>query len=232
MMNFTPCNRLALFLVSISLLTAPLLAGDAKSAEQNELRTKVGEMFKVERLRPGSMAPDFKLQRVNGETIQASEWWKQKPLVIMTGSFSCPWFRDSTPDRLALIKEFGDHVNFVVVYTVEAHDQEGNSPYSEKKFVPRENLRDSISLKQPVSFQQRYNLAKKCHESLRMLSALAVDNMDNAIWKAYGEAPNCAYLVGTDGKIACQQGMFVGEEMRQSIKQLLAALPSSNSPKD
>lgn len=112
-------------------------------------------------------------------------------------------------------------LNHQAVPTLETHDSAGASPYSKIKFTPPENLRDKIQLKQPDTFEERMAEAKHCHESLKMLSSIAVDGMDNAIWEPYGESPNCAYLIGTDGKIVCQQGLFESRELRKAIEQIL-----------
>lgn len=208
---------LLLFILAISSFAA--------TGEDAAFRQTMNQYFMADALKPGSPAPDFQLEKVGGGMAKASELRAQKPLLVMTGSYSCPWFRDSTAQRVALIREFSDKVNFVVVYTREAHDGEGRSPYSQEPYIPAENTRDRISVKNASTYKERLAAAQHCHESLNMLSPVVVDKMDNAIWIAYGRAPNCGYLIATDGNIVCQQGLFDAREMKLAIEKLLGGSP-------
>ncbi len=182
---------------------------------------RLNEWFARNGPKAGEAAPDFVLERARGGTLKASELWSQEPLLVTTGSYSCPQFREGTPARRELVKEFGAKMNFVVVYTTEAHPVGSKSPYLDGEFITDENKKEGILLAQPQSFSERFKLAQSCREKLKVLSYVAVDKMDNAIWKAYGASPNCAYLIDGHGKVVFGQGLFEPKAMRAAIRKLL-----------
>lgn len=189
---------------------------ETEFAQLNDLFLRTGP-------RLGDPAPDFSLERARGGTVRASELWAQKPLMVTTGSFSCPQFREVTEGRRGLVREFSERMSSVVVYTIEAHPTGSPSPYVNREWVTEENKRDGILLAQPQTYDMRLGLAQRCREALKMLSFVAVDKMDNATWKAYGSSPNCAYLIDTRGRVVFRQGLFNKDEMRAAIRKLLAA---------
>ena len=184
---------------------------------------RLNEWFKRTGPKRGEVAPDFKLERARGGTVQASELWALKPLLVTTGSYTCPQFRDVTPARRQLVQEFQAELNSVVVYTTEAHPVGAPSPYSDGEWVTEENKKESILLPQPQTYDARLSAARHCRETLKMTSFVAVDKMDNAVWKAYGSSPNCAYLIDTHGKVVFRQGLFDAAGLRAAIQKLVSA---------
>jgi hypothetical protein len=213
---------LSFFLASLLLLTffsTPLLA-------QSEKRRGKGEQFEQQGPKPGTPAPDFKLKTTDGKEIQASALWKQKPTVIMTASFTCPVFREQAPGFEKLTKEFGDKVNFLMVYTLEAHPKGEPSPYFGEERVTKKNQKEGLLFPQPKTMEERIGQAKTCQAHEKMSAPMVIDTMENSTWKAYGSAPNAAYLVGRDGKIVEQQGWFDPLTMRAAIVKLLPLVPA------
>src|ERR1044071_4975142 len=47
----------------------------------------------VEGPKPGTLAPDFELPTIDGQTVRGSELWTNQPTVILAGSHTCPVFR-------------------------------------------------------------------------------------------------------------------------------------------
>ena len=106
----------------------------------------------------------------------------------------------------------------MIVYTVEAHPAESDSPY-----FGEENL-DSYStdtegqpVLQPGTYQERIELARQTAEDEGIKTTMLVDEMDNPIWCTYGPAPNIAYLIGTDGKIETRQDWYDPVDMETAI---------------
>jgi hypothetical protein len=214
--------KLILFLATFA-LGFPIIAEnqtanrESERPRQGKAARKMGERFEKDGPKPGQAAPDFELKTVDGKTIRASELWKQKPTVIMTASFTCPVFRDKVPPLEKLTKEFGERVHFLLVYTLEAHPKGEPSPYFQEERVGNKNIKEGLVFPQPKSMEERVEQATKCQASIQLDARMVIDTMDNKTWKAYGSAPNAAYLVGIDGKIVEQQGWFDPSRMQDAI---------------
>ena len=215
-----------LFIIAILFVATLLKAAGPMGDEFAQL----SEWFKRTGPKRGEFAPDFKLERARGGTVQASELWALKPLLVTTGSYTCPQFRGVTPARRQLVQEFQAELNSVVVYTTEAHPVGAPSPYSDGEWVTNENKKESILLPQPQTYEERLAAARHCRETLKMLSFVAVDKMDNAVWKAYGSSPNCAYLIDTHGKVVFRQGLFDAAGLRAAIQKLVSAQKALGLP--
>lgn len=113
-------------------------------------------------------------------------------------------------------------MNFVIVYTVEAHPEDEAGPYGKGgKGSSRQNAQSGHSAGQPKSAEERAARAASCVQRLGLRTPIVIDTMDDATWKAYGSAPNCACLIGRDGKVIEQQGWFEPHEMRKAIEALI-----------
>lgn len=171
--------------------------------------------------KPGMAAPDFKLQTLDGKMLEGSKLWQEKPLVLITGSYTCPVFRRQTNQMDSLAKDFGDKVHFLLLYTVEAHPKGDPSPYNGKEWITPANQKAGILLAQPTTMEARLKLARECAASLKLKVPMVIDTLDNATWQAYGRAPNCAYLINKEGKIVAAQPWFDGGPLRKELEKLL-----------
>ncbi|MES2595920.1 MAG: deiodinase-like protein [Verrucomicrobiota bacterium] len=170
----------------------------------------------------GAEAPDFTLRSVAGVSIQASALWKEKPTVIVTASHTCPVFRGKAAAIESLRKDFAGKVNFIVVYTIEAHPQGDPSPYSGEEWVTPKNEKEGILFRQPTTEAERMERAKACAKREKMTVPIVVDSMANAVWKAYGSAPNCAYIIGKNGKVVEAEPWMDAASLRLILQKLTA----------
>jgi hypothetical protein len=210
-----------LLVTSLVVVCALLRAGASAQQEKggNYARNKV--RFEENGPKPGESAPDFELTTIDGQTVRASRLWAEKPTLIMTGSETCSVFRRESSPFEKLAADFRGRVNAVIIYTVEAHPENETGPYGKRQKRHRPDNQGGV-VGQPKTAQQRVQRAKSCVKQLRLHTPVAADTMDNATWKTYGSAPNCAYLIGTDGRVVAQQGWFDPAEMRKAIETLLA----------
>ena len=201
-----------------------LLAGASAqvSSIPEEVRKELCAYFEREGPKPGQQAPDFTLEDVGGGKVHAAELWAKKPTVVISGSYSCPFFRRNAGPLKALARDFGARVNFLFLYTLEVHPSDAPSPYSAIPFTPVENQNEGIAIPQAGTFPARLATARRCRDALGLTSTVAVDTMDNATWKAYGGSMNCAYLIGTDGKVLVKQGLCDPAALRAALEKLPA----------
>lgn len=211
------------FRAVVLLIATWSLVASGEAADRGKRRGNIG----VNGPKPGESAPDFSLQTVDGKSVKASALWSQKPLVLMTGSHTCPVFRGKVSPFESLAKEFGDRANFLVVYTIEAHPKGDPSPYSGEEWVTPKNVQEGILVRQPVKQEDRVRLAKECIQREKLTTPVAVDTMDNTVWKAYGSAPNCVYVISRDGKILEAESWMEPEQLRKAITQVLRSTRES-----
>jgi len=174
--------------------------------------------------KPGMVAPDFELKNLLGESVRASALWSNKPTLIMTGSHTCPVFREKVEGLEGLARDFGNEINFLVLYTIEAHLKGDPCPYTGKEWVTQQNERMGLLIPQPKTMDEREQRARTCVQERKLTVSVVVDKMDNAVWKAYGGAPNSACLVGRDGKVIEEEGWFEPAKMRAAIKRAMKKL--------
>ena len=79
----------------------------------------------------GDTMADFKLWDINGDSIILSDILNSgKRLLMISGSYTCPIFRNHMSDLNAVAEQFGNDIECFVVYTVEAHPTGTPLPYS------------------------------------------------------------------------------------------------------
>ena len=175
---------------------------------------------------PGAWAPDFILKTTEGRFVSLRDLRARKPVALVTGSYSCPAFRGSSGRLEELHSRYGDRVAFLILYTVEAHPEGSQRPYSGsggKKAAGR-NRDDGIFVTQPQKYEERVKTAAQCRDALSLDITVAIDDMDNQVWVAYGSAPNAAYLIDRRGKVIARHGSFHPPTFEESIKRCLSGL--------
>ncbi|MDP3849647.1 MAG: deiodinase-related protein [Luteolibacter sp.] len=169
----------------------------------------------------GETAPDFELRALDGTRWKLSESLHDKPVALILGSYSCPAFRGWSASLQELAENHRDEVQFLILYTVEAHPAGSASPYRDAEWLTSFNIREGIRLPQPASTAERLVLAGACRDALGLRIPMLPDTMDNHNWEAYGRAPNAAYLIGRDGRVALRQGWFHSGSFGKAINVLL-----------
>lgn len=112
-----------------------------------------------------------------------------------------------------------DQVSFLVVYIAEAHPEEG--------WVISPNRDQDIVVNDPVTAEQRHEVAQVCALRLQIRMPVVIDAMDDAIASAYGALPDRLYLIDGDGRVAYQGERgpwgFKPEELDAAIAELVEA---------
>jgi Iodothyronine deiodinase len=111
-----------------------------------------------------------------------------------------------------------DGVAFFVVYIREAHPEDG--------WVLSDNRDAGIAVADPMTSEERGEVAEACVVRLEMTIPVLLDGLDDEVARRYGGWPDRLYLVGCDGRIAFQGGEgpfgFKPEELAAAIEAELA----------
>ncbi len=174
---------------------------------------------KVLGLDVGDTAVDFTLLDLDGTPHSLSELLETKPVMIQTGSYTCPVFQDNIRDTELLAAQFGEEVHFVVVYTPEAHPLGEPSPY----FGTLREARYSI-FGTERTYDERVEHAASLelnHDQLLLIDDLSPGELDNPFWCTYATAPNAAFLIERDGTINTAHLWFDAPSMLDAIENLV-----------
>jgi len=114
-------------------------------------------------------------------------------------------------------EQYQDDVEFFVVYIREAHAIDSTSPAGGNGMPIVED---------PITLFERREVAKVCMSKLALEPIpTLVDELDDAVQKAYAAWPDRLYLVGRDGKIAYHGDRgpfgFLPDELEQAIEKEL-----------
>lgn len=166
----------------------------------------------------GDYFPDITLYRADGSEFRILDQInKDKPLLLVAGSHSCPVFRRNIEYVDDLKAKFGDFMDVYFVYTVEAHPDNVPSPYRDSIWIHTDNYNEKVFISQDSDFQGRVKTAKKMRKKLRIKSEILFDGPDNAYWEEVGQMPNFAYLLRHNGKVVEYQPWINHELLTANI---------------
>ncbi|MCH8822671.1 MAG: redoxin domain-containing protein [Planctomycetes bacterium] len=160
----------------------------------------------------GDEAPDFELTDLDENTLSLSSL-RGKPVVIEFGSYTCPVFRRKVTALADLRSEYGDDVQWIMIYTLEAHPTDGR--------VAPVNTRAGIEIPQHTSFEKRLECAKLCAEKLDLKLHVLVDGYQNKVTDAYSGRPNRGYVLDAEGKVVSKQVWIEVEATRKALDAIL-----------
>ena len=136
-----------------------------------------------------------------------------KPVVIEFGSYTCPVFRRKVDGLAKLRSEYGDTVQWIMIYTLEAHPTDG--------WAISINSRSGIELPQHTSFEKRLECAKLCKEKLNLKLHVLVDGYENKVTDAYGGRPNRGFVIDAEGKVVSRQAWIEVDATRKALDSIL-----------
>ena len=137
--------------------------------------------FRKDAARPGDLFPPFELVTTSGDRLTNGNVFGDKPVLLIFGSMTCPMTASAAPSVQELYDEFGDHVDFIMLYVREAH--------------PGENYR------QAESMEEKLGHARTLKEFYDIQWTVAADNLDGDLHRALDPKPNSAFLMNKEGTI-------------------------------
>jgi thiol-disulfide isomerase/thioredoxin len=137
--------------------------------------------FRKNSAQPGDAFPSFEITATTGDRLVNSDVFDGKPVMFIFGSMTCPMTASSAPSVQDLYNEFGDRVNFIMLYVREAH--------------PGENIDQAESMEEKLAYTQMLK------DFYGIDWTVAADNIHGDLHRALDPKPNSAFLVGSDGTI-------------------------------
>ena len=109
----------------------------------------------------------------------------------------------------AIFEGYRHQVQFLNIYIREAHPIDGwwLGRRLTKKPVERYAPKVSMGYYDPKDIEERRSVAGDCNSALDYGVPTYVDNMDDAVNKAYAAWPTRLYLIGLDGRVVYAGGM-------------------------
>jgi len=137
--------------------------------------------FGKEAARPGDSFPSFELVTTNGDHLNNRNVFGDKPVLLIFGSMTCPMTASAAPSVQELFEEFGDRVDFIMLYVREAH--------------PGEHYAQAETMAEKLEY------ARALKEFFDIQWTVAADNIDGDLHRAVDPKPNSAFLMNGEGII-------------------------------
>jgi hypothetical protein len=151
---------------------------------------------------PGDEAPGFSLRDTAGREWRLEDL-RDQPVVLITGSASCPMTRGSMRALKAVHEDLSGAMHWFTLYVREAHPGEK---------LPRHE-----------SYEQKVEHAEFLQRADRVPWPILVDDLEGTVHAAYGKMPNAVYLIGTDGRISFREKIAHAPTLRRALDELTAA---------
>lgn len=159
-------------------------------------------------LKTGNKFPAIFVYDTLGNKINSDALFKNnRPVVFVTGSYSCPSFRKNAKRLNKFDKTNNDTCDVYVVYLQEAHPKIG-SPYGGllDNFVL--NKKQKIKFKKAKHIEERIYYANKLRKDFDLLPNILIDNENNDFfWKVYS-APNGYLYFSAKGELITQRKWY------------------------
>ncbi len=136
--------------------------------------------FSSDALAPGDVLAAYELPTLDGGSVQIGGD-RERPVLLVTGSITCPMTDSAMPVIDALHEEFGDRVEFVLLNVREAHP--------------------GAHFPQPVTDEQKLGHARSLQERHDVPFTIAVDTLDGELHQRLDAKPNAAFLLDATGEV-------------------------------
>jgi len=156
---------------------------------------------------PGDSFPSFELVTTSGDRLVNHDVFGDKPVLVIFGSMTCPMTASAAPSVQELYDEFGDRVEFIMLYVREAH--------------PGENFTQSATIEEKLEYARAL---KKFYD---IQWTVAADNINGDLHRALDPKPNSAYLVNSEGTIVFRS-LWAAD--RVALRQALDAAAAGRVP--
>jgi thiol-disulfide isomerase/thioredoxin len=156
---------------------------------------------------PGDAFPEFELITTDGDHLVNSDVFGDKPVLVIFGSMTCPMTASAAPSVEELYGEFGDRVDFIMLYVREAHPGE--------------------QISQAESMEEKLANAQALKNLYGVQWTVAVDNIDGKLHRALDPKPNSAFLMDKGGTILFRS-LWASDY--EAMREALTAVANGRTP--
>lgn len=149
---------------------------------------------------PGDVAPDFELRDTQGRTWRLSDL-RGKPVVLITGSATCPLTHGSVYGLEETHRRFGDRTHWFYLYVREAH--------------PGERLPSH------ATYEQKREQAEFFRQADQVPWPVLVDDLQGTVAHAYTTLPNAQFVIDADGTVVFRGDVAHGPTLHRALDELL-----------
>ena len=118
-----------------------------------------------------------------------------------------------------IARKFGDRVHFLCVYIKEAHPTDGSQSPS--------NLDDDVLFTQPISDDERAEVAAACMLRFNFSFTMVLDDMTDQTGSTYNAMPERLYLLDAEGRVTWKCGLgphlFDPDGFEAAIEEVVSA---------
>ncbi len=164
--------------------------------------------FSAETPGPGDRLPVFDLPAAGGGRIRSSAITGNKPMLLITGSYTCPMTASSNSILKKLHRRYGGRVVFVMLHVREAHPGE--------RFDQPHDM--DAKIRNATALKRRDNLPW----------AVAVDDTAGTLHRQLDEKPNAVWLTDKEGTIM-YRGLWAGDD--EALEDALDAVAKGRVPR-
>ena len=158
----------------------------------------------------GDTMADFTLWDINGNSVVLSSVLNSgKRVLMVSGSYTCPIFRNHMTELNAVAAQYGNDIECFVVYTVEAHPtgsvmpSSGNvNPTNPPYYQPTTYLERKNNLQDMIN-----GVGTGQYVPVPISVPIYIDGPCNEWWQYY-DGPNNAYLIDTNGVLFAYHSWF------------------------
>ena len=155
----------------------------------------------------GDAFPSFELITTSGDRLANRDVFGDKPVLFIFGSMTCPMTASAAPSVQEFYDEFGDRVDFIMLYVREAHPGE--------HFTQAETMEEKL---------EHARALKKFYD---IQWTVAADNIDGDLNRALDPKPNSAFLMNNEG-IILFRSLWAAD--RGALRQALDAAAAGRVP--
>jgi hypothetical protein len=166
----------------------------------------------------GDPIDSLRLYSLQGDSMYLSFNRREKPVLLISGGYTCDVTRGNMQLIDSLFSEFGEQVDIYLVNTLEAHPDDSPSPYSAEPevWLAKTNIEARIAAPQPKTMEERSTLAEKWIKESDIKLPVLLDGPKNEFWNFAGQAPNMAVLV-EEGHVVLKQSWFDYQEIKDVL---------------